>query len=69
MKYLNNCNIESAGTNPEQVNPMSINIMMEINIDISNYHSKSITEKQIKSFDIVITLCVDAKDNCPILEI
>ena len=36
--------------------------MREIDIDLSDHHSKSITDEQIKSFDIAITLCGDAKD-------
>ena len=63
-KYLNNCTIESAGTNPETVNPIAIEVMREIDIDLSDHHSKSITDEQIKSFDIAITLCGDAKDKC-----
>ena len=38
--------------------------MREIDIDLSNHYSKSITDEQIKSFDIAITLCGDAKDKC-----
>ena len=63
-KYLKNCTIESAGTNPETVNPIAIEVMREIDIDLSNHYSKSITDEQIKSFDIAITLCGDAKDKC-----
>ena len=63
-KYLNNYTIESAGTNPETVNPIAIEVMREIDIDLSNHYSKSITDEQIKSFDIAITLCGDAKDKC-----
>ena len=63
-KYLTNCTIESAGTKPETVNPFAIEVMREIDIDLSNHYSKSITDEQIKSFDIAITLCGDAKDKC-----
>ena len=63
-KYLNNCIIESAGTNPEPINPLAIKVMNEIGIDLSTQHSKTITEEQIKLFDIAITLCGDAKDKC-----
>ena len=63
--YLKNWYIESAGTNPKPINPMAIKVMMEINIDLSNHYSKSITNKNIEFFDTVITLCGDAKDNCP----
>ena len=38
--------------------------MNEINIDISNQYAKSITENKLKTFDIIITLCGDAKDQC-----
>ena len=38
--------------------------MREIDIDLSNHYSKSITDEQIKSFNIAITLCGNAKDKC-----
>ena len=63
-KYLNNFFIESAGTDPEPVNSFAIEVMKEKNIDISNYFSKSISDDKIKTFDILITLCGDAKDKC-----
>ena len=63
-KYLSKCFIESAGTHPEIINPIAIKVMKEINIDISNNYSKSISEEKIKTFDLGITLCGDAKDNC-----
>ncbi len=63
-KYLNHCTIESAGTNPESINLLAIEVMKEIDIDLSDHYSKSITEDKIKSFDIVITLCGDANDSC-----
>ena len=63
-KYFNNYIIESAGTNPESINPLAIEVMKEIDIDLSDHYSKSITEDKIKFFDIVITLCGDANDSC-----
>ena len=36
-EYLNNCTIESAGTNPETVNPIAIEVMREIDIDLLLY--------------------------------
>tara|TARA_B100001750_G_C15395929_1_gene540014 strand:+ start:409 stop:774 length:366 start_codon:yes stop_codon:yes gene_type:complete len=63
-KYLNDCTIKSAGTNPEPINPLAIEVMNEIGIDLSNHYSKTIKEEQIKLFDIAITLCGDAKDKC-----
>ena len=66
-KILKNFNVSSAGTNPENVNINAINSMMEIGIDISNYKSKKISIEKINNFDLVITLCGDAKDKCPII--
>ena len=63
-KYLHDIIIYSAGTNPEAINPLAVKVMKEINIDISLNYSKSISEKEISTFDIVVTLCGHAKDSC-----
>jgi len=63
-KYLSNYTVKSAGTHPEPINPLAIEIMNEINIDISNYKSKSISDRELEDCDIIITLCSDAKDQC-----
>ena len=60
--------IESAGTEIHGVNPNAIKTLKEINIDISSYRSKSISLNQLNRFDLVITLCGDAKDKCPALD-
>ena len=60
--------IESAGTEQHDVNPNAIKILKEIGIDISNYKSKGIKLDELNRFDLVITLCGDAKDKCPILD-
>tara|TARA_Y100000746_G_C15056354_1_gene265889 strand:+ start:90 stop:449 length:360 start_codon:yes stop_codon:yes gene_type:complete len=67
-KYIKNITIYSAGIEAHGLNPYAINVMKEIDIDISNYKSKIITSEDIKSYDLVITLCGDAKDNCPLLD-
>jgi arsenate reductase len=36
--------IESAGSHPTQINPLAIQAMKEINIDISNQYSKTAEE-------------------------
>lgn len=61
-------NIESAGTEKHGVNPHAIKTLKEIGIDISNYKSKSINLDELNRFDLVITLCGDAKDKCPVLD-
>ena len=60
--------IESAGTEAHGLNPYTVKTMNEIDIDISYHKSKKINLNNIDKFDLVITLCGDAKDNCPILD-
>ena len=67
-KYLKNHLIASAGISPEPVNPNAINSMEEIGIDISNNKSKKIDSDKLNDFDLVITLCGDAKDKCPVIK-
>ena len=66
-KYLKDCTIESAGTHPAKVNPNAIKVMKNINIDISNYKSKKINQNDLSRFNLIITLCGDAKDRCPVV--
>jgi len=55
--------VQSAGSHPTQVNPLAIQVMAEIGIDISSQRSKSVDEIDPDSFDFVITLC--AEEVCP----
>ena len=63
-KYLKDFFISSAGTHPEEVNQHAINTMKKIGIDISNNQSNKIDFNQLNSFDYIITLCGNARDNC-----
>ncbi|HEV7375253.1 MAG TPA: arsenate reductase ArsC [Pyrinomonadaceae bacterium] len=58
--------VSSAGTEPSRVNPLAIEAMNEIGIDISNHRSKSVDEFSGQDFDYVITVCDKANENCPI---
>lgn len=66
-KILTNFKISSAGTDPDPINPYTIETMKEIGIDISSQNSKKINSDKFKQYDFIITLCGDAKDKCPIL--
>jgi arsenate reductase (thioredoxin) len=58
---------QSAGTQPIGfVQPTAIVVMREIGIDISQHRSKSVDEFIDQEFDIVITVCDDAAENCPV---
>ena len=56
----------SAGTHPSVVNPLAIDAMREIGIDISQHRSKSVDEFVNEEFDYVITVCDRANESCPI---
>ena len=55
----------SAGTKPSAVNPVAIQVMKEIGIDISDHRSKHVDEFKGKLFDYVVTVCGHAKESCP----
>ena len=57
--------VYSAGTKPSIVRPEAIKVLAEIGIDISNNRSKSIDEFAAEKIDYVLTVCDNAKENCP----
>ena len=57
--------IYSAGIETHGVNPKAIAIMKEDGINISNHTSNNIDEYPDIDFDFVITVCDNAKENCP----
>ena len=58
--------VESAGTHPSSVRPEAVEAMREIGVDISGQRSKSVDEFAGREFDCVITVCDNAKENCPV---
>ena len=58
--------VYSAGTRPVIVNPLAIEAMREIGMDISSHRSKSVAEFDGQRFDTVITVCDSAAEQCPI---
>jgi arsenate reductase len=55
----------SAGLQPSHVSPYAIETLRDLGIDISDHRSKSINEFKDKKFDLVITVCDNAKESCP----
>ena len=56
----------SAGTFPSgYVHPLAVRAMSELGIDISRQRSKSTDEVRDTQFDVVVTVCDDAAENCP----
>jgi arsenate reductase (thioredoxin) len=58
--------VYSAGTKPAGVNPLAVEAMREVNIDIAAQRSKSVSEFANQNFDTVITVCDSAAEQCPI---
>jgi arsenate reductase len=57
-------NILSAGTQPKnEINPVAIEVMAEVGIDISSEQPKVLTDESVKESDYVITM--GCGDECP----
>ena len=63
-----NFEVMSAGTKPaSEINPTAVQVMKEVDIDISQNRSKTITSEMISESDTVINMgCMD-KESCPAL--
>ena len=55
----------SAGIKPQGVNPLAVEVMREIGIDITGHRSQHIDEFEPASMDFVVTVCDGARDACP----
>jgi arsenate reductase len=56
----------SAGTHPKTLDPLAVQVMADVGIDISTQQPKSLGGVQHLSFDYVITVCSDAHETCPV---
>ena len=56
----------SAGTQPRDVHPLAIQVMREIGIDIAHHESKSVEKFRDMGFDVVVTVCDQARETCPL---
>lgn len=67
LKHFANGNAEvySAGVETHGVNPKAIATMKDDGIDISNHTSNHIDEYRDINFDLVLTVCDNAKERCP----
>jgi protein-tyrosine-phosphatase len=51
---------------PSGVRPEAIAVMRELGIDLSGQRSKHVSEFSGEGFDYVLTVCDNARENCPI---
>ncbi len=62
-----NFRVYSAGTAPsDKVHPKAVQVMKELNVDLSKNYPKHVDEFINETFDYVITVCGGAKESCPI---
>ncbi len=59
--------VYSGGIEAHGVNSKAIEAMKEVGIDISNHTSNLIDNTILNQSDLVVTLCSDADQNCPVL--
>jgi arsenate reductase len=57
--------VYSAGVETHGVNPKAIQVMKEDGIDISHHTSNNVDEYLNIDFDLVFTVCDNAKERCP----
>jgi len=56
----------SAGLKPKGLDPYAVRVMKEAGVDISRQCSKKLHEVLDHGFDVVITVCDDAYESCPV---
>lgn len=55
----------SAGVETHGLNPKAVAAMQEDGVDISSHTSKTIDAFQGRAFDLILTVCDSARENCP----
>ena len=58
--------VYSAGVDPSELNPKAVQVMEEAGVDISKHTSKRLEELLHIQFDLVITVCDNARQSCPV---
>ncbi len=59
--------VYSAGLEPKEINPLTLQVMQEIGFDMSGHTSKDLKQFLGKThFGYLITVCDRAEQNCPI---
>ena len=57
--------VYSAGVEPSRIHPMSILVMQELGVDISQQSSDDVNDYLDAGIDIVISVCDHAAQTCP----
>jgi arsenate reductase len=66
-RYFENIQAKSAGSKPSgKVNANAKKVLQNEGAWRDSYHSKSIDEVMDEDFDLVVTVCDNAKESCPV---
>ena len=58
--------VRSAGIEPKGLDRRAVAVMAEAGVDISGHRSKHLDELASLTFDLVVTVCDDAHEKCPL---
>jgi arsenate reductase len=56
----------SAGIAAKGLDPRAVKVMAEAGVDISGQRSKTVADLEAREFDLVVTVCDAAAENCPV---
>lgn len=56
----------SAGLQPQGLDPNAVKVMREKGVDITSQKSQRVEEVETIPFDVVVTVCGHADENCPV---
>lgn len=56
----------SAGTEPKGVHPLAVKVMAEVGVDITGQTSDHVERYVADEFDLVLTVCDHAREQCPV---
>ncbi len=59
--------VQSAGIEAHGKNPRAIAAMAEVDVDISEQESTTVTDAMLQAADVVVTVCGHADEHCPVL--
>jgi len=64
--YGDRYEVYSAGIEKKRVNPRAIRVLGDMGIDMSRHTAKTLQELPIRTFDVAVTVCNEAHEECPI---
>jgi arsenate reductase (thioredoxin) len=67
-KHIKGKTIEaySAGTHRHGMNQVAVEVMLDAGVDISTHSSKTLDRLAHIEFDVVVTVCDNAHETCPV---